>query len=309
MNIVFFGSSGFAVVFLKALTDAGHKITAVVTQPDRQKGRRLVVSPTPVKEAALAAGLPVVQPRRGSEGGLAETLKAYSADFFIVISYGEILPREVLDVPRYASLNVHPSLLPAYRGAAPINRALINGDTETGVSVIKMNDRMDAGDVVAQEKAAITSVEDAVSLEARLASVGARILVKAMDDIKSGAAVFTPQDASRVTFAPKLKKEEGLIDWRLPADDIRNLVRGTAPWPGAYTYLSKKKITIWKSAVSEGNGAPGEVAEAAGGSFAVGTGKGLLKIEDIQIEGKKRMDAASFLRGAREVKAGTRLGE
>jgi len=306
MNIIFFGSSRFAEYSLLKLISSGmHNIPAVVTRPDREKGRNLKITATPVKETALRNRIPVYQPEDLSDPQFKERLIDLSPDVFVVVSYGNILTADILDIPlKKVSLNVHPSLLPAYRGAAPINWAILKGETKTGVTVIKMNEKMDAGDMASQARIPIEPEDDAVSLHDKLGAIGAELLLKTLSNILSGTAVYLKQDDARATLAPRLKKEDGIIDWNKGAVDIRNMIRGLVPWPGAYTYISGKKIIIRKADAVDGAAKAGEITGLTRESLIVGSGNGLVSIKELQLEGKKQMDIACFLRGFRGLKKG-----
>jgi methionyl-tRNA formyltransferase len=301
MNIVFFGTSEFAIPSLRALLVSRHKVLALVTQPDRKKGRSLKLSPPPAKVIGRENNIPVYQPQDASSRESVEYLKKLGADLFVVISFGQILKKEVLSVPSLYSINLHGSLLPKYRGAAPTNWAVINGDKSSGVTIIKMNERMDEGDIIAKKEVAIEPVDTNITLGEKLSDAGAALLVEILELIESGKASFTKQDGSAATYAPKLKKADGLIDWSEPALKIHDRVRGLLPWPGAYTYYDGKILKLLQTklpdkAVTE-KASPGEVLYIGKEGIAVRTGTGDLIIEYLQLEGKKDMDAASFIRG------------
>ncbi|MDD5449000.1 MAG: methionyl-tRNA formyltransferase [Candidatus Omnitrophica bacterium] len=303
MNIVFFGTSGFAVPSLKALLEAGHKILLVVTQPDRKKGRHLRLTPSPVKEIATALDLPVFQPDNASDSASLERLKSAGADLFAVVSFGQILKREVLAAPKKFSVNLHASLLPRYRGAAPINWAIINGEKGTGVSVFKMEERMDAGDIILDKAIEISQEDNAVTLGERLSLMGAAVLKEAAGLIENNKVSFEKQDESFVTFAPKLKKSDGLIDWKLPASALHNRARGLLPWPSAFTLFKGHTIKILETEViyDEGRtGVPGEVIAIEGDKgIIVKTGQGFLAVKRLQQEGSRPMAFKEFLSGHR----------
>lgn len=315
MKIIFFGTSELALPGLKALLDTRYEVSAVVTQPDRKKGRHLVLTPPPVKVLALEKGLSIHQPDDLADSAIAETLKSYVADLFVVVSYGQILSREVLDIPGLFCINLHFSLLPAYRGAAPINWAIINGETKSGATVIKMNEHMDRGDIILQKKINIEKEDTAVELSDKLAKFGAEVLVQAIDLIESGKASFTPQDEALASYAPKLKKEDGLIDWALEAHKIHNRVRGLLSWPGTFTRCSIEnkdyQLKLWKTEVAElplGEGQAGEVAAIIKHKgIVVRTGENQIIIKELQLEGGKRMSAADFIIGHR-IEVGDVLG-
>jgi len=303
MKIVFFGSSEFAVPSLKRLLEHRHEVLAVVTRPDRKKGRRLVLSETPVKKASLKKGVNVLQPENPAEAGFLKKLRSLKADLFVVVSFGRILTREILSAPKVYCINLHPSLLPKYRGAAPVNWAVIKDEKKTGLTIIKMNEKMDAGDIMLQRKVAIEKEDTSETLNKRLSELGAILLLDAVRFIEEDRISFKKQNEKLATFAPRLKKEDGIIDWAKPAAEIHNRVRGTLPWPGAYTHFEGEKINIWKTDVDEGTASPGEVVEAEK-ELVIGTKKFLIKVEEIQLEGKKRMTSAEFLRGYKKLKKG-----
>jgi len=308
MNIIFFGTSSFAVPSLEKLILSRHRVNACVTQPDRKRGRALKTGSSPVKDIAQAHGIPILQPEV-MDNGFVEAIKKYDSDIFIVIAYGHILKENILEIPKYYSVNLHSSLLPCYRGAAPINWAIINGDGVTGISIIRMDETMDGGDIIARYKTEIMRNETSVTLGERLSRCGADLLLETMDLIEGESAAFEKQDSAKVTYARKLTKEDGLIDWTSKAIDIHNRVRGMAPWPGAYTSVGGKKLTVWKTCILEGEGEAGVIIEATDNSMIVGTAGGLLKVEQIQIEGKRKMPISEFLRGYRNIKKGDILGE
>lgn len=306
MKIIFFGSSNFAVPSLTRILESSYRVCAVVTQPDRKKGRHLKLTPTPVKSLAISKGLKVHDPEKVSDPSTIEFLRSMEADLFIVVSFGQILPADIIEIPSFYSINLHPSLLPKYRGAAPVNWAIINGETKTGLSIIRMNESMDAGDIILQRKVDIYDEDNAQTLNERLSELGSILLTDAIRFIEIDRVKFKKQDERKATLAPRLKKEDGLINWKDSASNIRNRVRGTIPWPGAYTYFYDKKINIWSAGVIDGEGEPGAILESEE-ELIVGTGKGILKIEEIQMEGKKRMSAPAFLRGYREMKKGAKF--
>jgi methionyl-tRNA formyltransferase len=299
MKIIFFGSDDFAAAHLRALLDSKQQLLAVVTQPDRAKGRGLQVEPSLVKTMAVAAKLAVLQPENLKDKSFVEQVKGYSCDLFVVIAYGRILPSELLQVPYAGAINVHGSLLPKYRGAAPINWAIINGDSETGISIIKMNAAMDAGDVISQAKIKIEDSDTAVTLRAKMAEAGKALLLKTIDSLEKKTSTLTVQDSRAVTLAPKLTKELGKIDWQKPAQEIHDLVRGLLPWPAAYTHYQGKMLKILETGIAETakKGKPGEVVEAGKEVLIVTTGRGALALKKVQPESAKAMDIKSFAAG------------
>ena len=302
MNIIFFGTSEFAIPSMQALLDAGHKILAVVTQPDRERGRKLKLSPPPVKILALSKKIPVFQPQDASAPESVNYLRKLNADLFVAISFGQILKREILSIPKLYAVNVHGSLLPKYRGAAPTNWAVVNGETVSGVTVIKMNEKMDEGDIILKKEIAIDAQETNITLSEKLSDLGAAALIEAIGLIEKKKTVnFEKQDNTKATYAPKLKKEDAAIDWNEPALAIHNKVKGFLPWPGAYTYYDKKILKILKTEIvksSEEKADNGEVVGIIKGKgIVVRTPKDDLAIQYLQLEGKKVLDADSFVRG------------
>jgi len=301
MNLIFFGSDDFAAIHLEYLIERGYKIPVCVTHPDRQKGRGMKDFASPVKECALRHKIPVLQPSNLRESSLIEELKAYNVQLFIVIAYGQILSSSFLKIPRACALNVHASLLPKYRGAAPINWAIINGERETGLSIIRMTPALDAGDILAEETIAITPQMTAVELRAKMMAIGPGMLDRAIQLIEDKKAKFIAQDKTKVTYAPKLTKEMGAIDWKKGAKNIHGLVRGLLPWPSAYTHYQGKILKILSSEVV-GEGArqePGTLIELTKNGFVIATSdKGLL-VKKVHLQASKPMDASSFVNGHR----------
>ncbi|MDP2905169.1 MAG: methionyl-tRNA formyltransferase, partial [Candidatus Omnitrophota bacterium] len=301
MDIVFFGSDNFAVTPLKALLGSSDQVLCVVTQPDKQKGRGLATAPTAVKSAAKSAGIEVYQPADINSAEAIDFLKKFNADLFIVAAYGQILSQDVLSLPRLFCLNIHASLLPKYRGASCINRAIIDGERASGVTIIKMAPRLDAGPVIAQKSIEIEPGDTSISLEEKLSGLAVTLLLETLKAIKNDNYSLTPQDEAKVTFAPKLKKIDGLIDWKMPAERIHNLIRGCLGWPGAFTYYRGKSVKIFQAHPESSNrkcqAKPGEVLEAGSQGIVVAAGSGALVIEELQLEAKKRMSAADFLAG------------
>ncbi|MDD5435968.1 MAG: methionyl-tRNA formyltransferase [Candidatus Omnitrophica bacterium] len=301
MNIVYFGTSEFALEPLRALLKSQHKVLAVVAQPDRPSGRSLKLAPPPVKVLALSKDIPVHQPEDASGIDSVNYLKGLRADLFVVISFGQILRKDLLAAPKLYAINLHGSLLPKYRGAAPTNWAIINGEKISGVTVIKMNEKMDEGDIMLKRDAGITPEETNITLNIKLSELGAQTILEALDLIEKNKAVFEKQDGSKATYAPKLRKEDGLIDWDEPGAVIHNKVRGFVPWPGAYTYYDGKILKILRTEVvdiARDDLETGEVADIIKDKgIVVRTGSGCLAIRRLQLEGKKEMDADAFVRG------------
>ena len=310
MKIIFFGSSSFAVPILEELAK-NEDVILVVTQPDREKGRALKVAPTAVKSKAEELGIEIFQPDKVNTKEAIEFLGKFNADLFIVVSFGQILSKEVLSLPRLYCLNIHASLLPKYRGAAPINWAIANGGKETGVTIMKMNEKMDEGDILLKESVAIDPGDDAVTVSDKLSKKGAQFLLKAVELIKADKADFIKQDHSKATLAPKLKKDDGLIDWKMPAEEISNRIRAFTPWPGCFTYLDKKMLKICKARpiteLVDKYAKPGTILEANKNGILVKTGKGALNIEELQLEGSRRMTAEEFLAGHKQFSQSTIL--
>jgi methionyl-tRNA formyltransferase len=307
MRLVYMGTPQFAVPPLNALRVAGHEIAGVFTRTDKPSGRGRVLTAPPVKIAAREAGFPVHQPRRVRDPETVALLRELNPEAIIVAAYGQILPPEILALPKYGCINIHASLLPSYRGAAPINWAIIRGDANTGITIMQMDAGMDTGAILLQESMPIDRKDTAGTLTEKLSQLGAKLIIASLDRIGSGMLVPSAQDAARATMAPLLKKEDGLIDWTLPALEIHNRVRGLSPWPGAYTFFGGKLIKIIESEVRQGSGEPGVLTDEGGKQLSVGTGAGMLGILSIQPEGKKPMTAEEFLRGHRGV-AGKKFG-
>lgn len=304
MNIVFFGTSDFAIPSLRELLSSRHRVSAVVTQPDRKKGRALRVSVPPTKALAVSRGIAVYQPADVSGDESVEYLKRWNADLFVVVSFGQILKKEALSIPRLYSINLHGSLLPKYRGAAPTNWAMINGDAFTGATTIRMNEGMDAGDIILKKEIPIDKEDTNITLSEKLSELGAKLLLETIDLIEDEKIEFEKQDERQATYAPKMKKEDGLIDWNESAPAIHNKVRGLIPWPGAYTYSKGKILKIWKTELTDKQTHVGVKAGEVLGiirdkGIIVHTGSGSLAVQYLQVEGKKILDAGSFVRGHR----------
>ena len=301
MKIIFMGTPDFSVGTLEALVEAGHEVVLAVTQPDKPKGRGKEMQFTPVKECALAHNIPVYQPKKIRESECIEELKKYQADVCVVVAFGQILPKEILEMTPYGCINVHASLLPKYRGAAPIQWAVINGEKVSGVTTMQMNEGLDTGDMLLKVEIPLDEKETGGSLHDKLAEAGARLCVETLDALKAGTVTPEKQGDSPTAYAKMLDKHMGKIDWKMSAKEIERLIRGLNPWPSAYTRWNEndKGMKIWEAEVAEGqtDKAAGTVVEVAKDGFFVQTGDGLLKITALQIPGKKRMDAAAFLRG------------
>ena len=300
MRIVFMGTPDFSVPTLKALVEAGHDVAAVVTQPDKPKGRGKEMQMTPVKVQALEYKIPVYQPAKVRDQAFIQVLREMDADVFVVIAFGQILPKAILDIPPYGCINVHASLLPKYRGAAPIQWAVINGENVSGVTTMYMAEGLDTGDMILKAQVTLDPKETGGSLHDRLSVIGADLLVETLKRLEDQTAVRTPQDDSQAgAYAKMLDKNMGLIDFSRPAEEIERLIRGLNPWPSAYTKLGKKTLKLWDAQVTdkEYEGAYGSVVEITKDNFTIKTGKGSLVVTDLQLEGKKRMAADAFLRG------------
>jgi len=313
MNIIFFGSSHFAIPSLEALVTSSHKILCVVTQPDRKKGRGLHLEGTAVKLAALQAHLEIYQPQNVNAPDSIKFLKSQGADIFIVISYGQILCREILDIPKLFAINAHASLLPKYRGAAPINWAIINGEEKSGITIMQMVKKMDAGPVIVQETVDIKDQDTVVTLEDKLSKTAGKLLIDTLAKISEGTYNLTPQDETKASLAPKLKKEDGLIDWSKAAYKISHLIRGCLSWPGAFTYYNAKLLKIYQARVIQLSEtavrrAPGKILKISREGIVVATAQDDLLIEQLQIEGKKIMKAEEFIAG-HKIYAGEILGK
>ncbi len=301
------GTPEFAVPSLRALIDSEDEVVAVVCQPDKPKGRGLEVVSPPTKVLAEKHCILVLQPQRIKTEEFFNELKELNPDLICVVAYGKILPKNILDLPTHGCINVHASILPKYRGAAPINWAIIRGERITGITTMRMDEGMDTGDMLLKREVPIDDEDTGETLSQRLSIIGAELLIETIRLLKEGKLTPVPQDHSQATYAPMLKKEDGKIDWRKTAEEIRNLIRGTLPWPGAYTTLEGKLLKVYKARVSEGDGRPGEIIKSGSGILRVATGKDALDLLEVQIEGGKRLKAEEFLRG-RRIKEGTLLG-
>jgi methionyl-tRNA formyltransferase len=276
-------------------------VVGVVTRTDKPSGRGRSVAPPAVKLAADQMGLHVNQPRRVREPAFIEGLRGLQPDVIVVAAYGQILPKEIISLPKYRCINIHASFLPQYRGAAPINWAIIRGETQAGITIMQIDEGMDTGGILMQENIPIDPGDTAGTLTDKLSALGARLIITALPLIEAGTLTPVAQDSSRATLAPLLKKEDGLLDWKLPAEEIRNRVRGLTPWPGAYGFLDGKLLKILETEVVPGEGEPGVLYQNSKNVLDVGTGNGLLRIIRIQPEGKKIMAAEEFLRGHRDI--------
>ncbi|MDD3401913.1 MAG: methionyl-tRNA formyltransferase [Hespellia sp.] len=299
MKVIFMGTPDFSVGTLEALIEAGHEVCLAVTQPDKPKGRGKEMQYTPVKQAAAAHGIPVYQPKKIREAACVEELKKYNADIMVVIAFGQILPKEILEMTPYGCVNVHASLLPKYRGAAPIQWAIIDGEAETGVTTMQMDVGLDTGDMLLKTVVPIEKDETGETLHDKLAAAGAKLCAETLKALEDGTVTPKKQGEMTTAYARMLDKKLGNIDWTKPAVQIERLVRGLNSWPSAYTHLDGKVMKIWKAEVQKetSDAEPGTVTAIGKNEFAVQTGEGQLLVQELQLPGKKRMDAGSFLRG------------
>ncbi|MEC4891205.1 MAG: methionyl-tRNA formyltransferase [Nitrospira sp.] len=308
MRIVFMGTPEFAVPSLEALLASDDQVVGIVTQPDRPKGRGQVLTPSPIKVIAQREHLPLLQPLKIKAPEFLEALAAWKPDLIAVTAFGRILPGSVLTLPPMGCVNVHGSLLPKYRGAAPVQWAVINGERETGITTMLMDEGMDTGAMLLQESLAIDPDDTAGTIAPRLAAIGGRLLVETIRQLKAGTITPLPQDHSRATMAPILKKEDGLIDWTMSASQLSNRVRGLSPWPGAYTFLDGERWMIWKAShrAMDKQGAPGTIVGVTKQVIQVATGEGVLEVTEVQPANSKRLTVAQFLAG-HHVAAGQRF--
>lgn len=299
MKIVFMGTPDFAVQSLNALVEAGHEVAAVITQPDRPKGRGNKLAFPEVKTRALELGLPVYQPEKVKDDGFLELLQGYTPDVIVVVAYGRILPQAVLELPPYGCINVHGSLLPAYRGAAPIQRAVFDGCTETGVTIMQMDAGMDTGDILLQGSLPITAADNSGTMFAKLAVLGGQLLVETLERLQQGTVTAQKQDETAATYAAKILKEDELLDWTQSAATLSCRIRALAPAPGAYTMWSGQRLKIWKASplATESGKAPGTIVESTKHGLVVQTGQGCLELLELQPAGKKSMSAKAFCNG------------
>ncbi|PKO91049.1 MAG: methionyl-tRNA formyltransferase [Betaproteobacteria bacterium HGW-Betaproteobacteria-1] len=308
MKIIFAGTPEFAVPALQALIDAGHQVSLVLTQPDRPSGRGMKLKASPVKQLAVARGIEVFQPETLKDADVQARIAAENADVMIVAAYGLIIPTVVLNMPRYGCYNIHASLLPRWRGAAPIQRALLAGDSETGVTIMEVVPALDAGAMVSRGVLPITARDTAQTLHDGLSNIGARLMVEAMQQLEQeGKLAATPQDESLVTYAHKLEKSEAAIDWQRPAQELSRQVRAFNPFPVAHTMLNGEVCRIWMATELPGQAEAGKIVDVTDG-IQVGCGKGILRIEELQMPGGKRLTAKDFLQG-HQLKAGQAFGE
>ncbi len=291
------GTPEFAVASLRALIESEYDVIAVVAQSDKPKGRGHKLTPPPTKVLAEEFNIPVLQPDKIKTDEFLKELEELDPDLICVTAYGKIIPKSILDLPEHGCINVHPSLLPKYRGAAPINWAIIRGEEVTGVTIMLLDEGMDSGDMLVTREVQIQNEDDASTMSDKLSRLGGEMLVEALGLLGEGKLSPVKQDESLVTYAPMLKKTDGEIDWGKPAIEIRNLIRGLNPWPGTYTKLGDKTLKIYKTKIVDGQGKPGEVLVSTKNDLHIATGEGALKILELQIEGGKRLDTKSFLTG------------
>ena len=301
-RIIFMGTAELSCASLRALlASPDFQVIAAVTQPDKPKGRDLKIQPSPVKQLALDRGLQVLQPERARDEEFIQQLRALQPDLIAIAAYGQILPRSILDSPRFGCINVHTSLLPKYRGAAPIQWAILNDEAETGVTIMKMDAGLDTGDILADEKAPIAAEDTSETLHHSLAEIGAQLLVRTIPDYVAGKIQPRPQPSEGATYAPKIKKEDGRLDWNQPARALWNRVRGLTPWPVAFSFLSgqteRSLLKIWQAEVVPASGPAGEILQADKAGILVGCGRDALRILILQREGGRRLSAQEFLAG------------
>ena len=312
MKIVFMGTPDFAVPSLHALTEAGYEVAAVVTQPDKPKGRGKTLLPTPVKEEAVMHDIPVYQPEKvRNNPEFLEILKEINPEIIVVAAYGQIIPKEILELPKFGCINIHASLLPKYRGAAPIQQAVIDGEKVSGVTIQQMGEGLDTGDMISKIVIPISPTETGGSLFGKLAQAGADLLIKTLPSIEQGTAEFEKQpEESPTPYAAMITKQMGLMDFRKSAEELERLVRGLNPWPSAYTSLDGKTMKVWEADVldAQSKEEPGTIVEVNKKEIIVATGSNDLALHEIQLAGKKRMQVQAFLLGY-QVEAGTKLGE
>lgn len=315
MRAVFMGTPEIAATVLKCVLASRHEVVAVVTQTDKPKGRGHEMAFPPVKEVALEAGIPVLQPKRAKDEEFIEELRAYNPDIILVVAYGKILPKAILDMPKFGCINVHASLLPKYRGASPIQWAVLNGDEKSGVTIMHMAEGVDTGDIIMTDEVVLSAEETAGSLHDKLAEMGGPLLLTAMDALETGRAPRTRQNEEEATHVTMLDKTMGNLKFSQPAVQLERFIRGLNPWPTAYTKLDGKMLKLWKAEVvsaetltkEEKNNEPGTIISVAKDCFDVLTGDGILRVKELQLEGKRKMTAEEFLRGF-SLETGTVLG-
>jgi len=310
INMVFMGTPDLAATVLQALLDAEYSVSAVVTQPDKPKGRGKAMACSPVKELAVESGIPVLQPERAKDEAFIEELRAYNPDIIVVAAYGKILPKAILDMPKYGCINVHTSLLPDYKGAAPIQWAILNGEKETGVTIMYMDEGCDTGDIISAETLLIADDETGGSLHDKLAKLGGELLVRTLPSVLDGSCSRTPQEKGVGRYVSIIDKSLGNLNFACPAVELERYIRGLDPWPCAFTKLDGKLLKLWKAYVidEETEETPGTVLAGDKKALRVATGDGILAVTELQPEGKRRMKTEEYLNGC-AVEAGTVLGE
>ena len=308
MRILFAGTPEFAVPSLAALCDSSHEVIGLLSRPDRPRGRSQKLVWPETKRVAMERGVPVFQPQDLKTPEFEETLKTLSPDMIAVAAYGKIFPAAVLNAPPFGCVNVHASLLPRYRGAAPINWAIANGEKKTGVTIMQVDEEMDTGDILSQREVQIGDEETAGELSKRLSLEGAQLLLETIDRIAKNDISPVKQDPAAATYAPLLSRKDGRVDWNRNADEIRNLVRAMIPWPCAHTTLGGKNLKILRALSGPGHGRPGEIVSLGSESLDVATGDGVLQILSLQIEGGRKMNAPEFKRGRKDLREGQFMG-
>lgn len=298
MKIIFMGTPDFAAASLEALIASRHEIQAVVTQPDKPKGRKGELTPPPVKVIAKREGIKVYQPLKVRDEEFVKTLRAYNPDVMVVVAFGQIIPLSILQMPKYGCVNIHGSLLPKYRGAAPIQWAVLDGEKETGITTILMDEGIDTGDILLKKTIKIDTDETSGSLFDKLMALGAETILETLDELEKGSLTPTKQGESPTAYAKMLTKAMGLIDFTKPAKELDCFVRGMDPWPSAYTLLAGKTLKLWKVRAVEGGGKAGSVIDIDKESFTIACGEGAIEVLEVQLEGKKRMSAGDFLKGS-----------
>ena len=298
MKIIFMGTPDFAAASLEALIASRHEIQAVVTQPDKPKGRKGELTPSPVKVVAEGKGIKVYQPLKVRDEEFVKTLRAYNPDVIVVVAFGQIIPLSILKMPKFGCVNIHGSLLPKYRGAAPIQWAVLDGEKETGITTILMDEGIDTGDILLKKTIKIDTDETSGSLFDKLMALGAETILETLDELEKGNLTPTKQGESPTAYAKMLTKAMGLIDFTKPAKELDCFVRGMDPWPSAYTLLSGKTLKLWKVRAVEGSGKAGSVIDIGKESFTIACGEGAIEVLEVQLEGKKRMSAGDFLKGS-----------
>ena len=311
MKVIFMGTPEMSAAVLKKLIDSRHEVVLVVTQPDKQSGRGRGISESPVKLCAKEAGIEVFQPESVSDEAALDKLESYNADIFAVVAYAQKLPDRLLEMAPFGCINIHPSLLPKYRGAAPFRGAILNGDEYTGITIMNVVSKWDAGDILMQKKFPLDSKETPLTLEEKVKVLGSEMLIETIDGLENGTITPVPQDDSKSCYIKQIRKEEGLIDFSKSAVEIERQIRACIPWPSAYTYLEGKMFKIWDADVEDcdvSEAAPGTVVYSDKKKIIISTGSGFLRPNEVQLEGKKRMTTEEFLRG-KKIEVGTAFGE